>query len=114
MGTRDKRRVSPPTPSSTEETPSNTVDSRRRADDRRASECHADPPPATLAEAIEAEREYLLELQAMTLCLYEVLLYSDDDDGAMHADVAQVIARLLRDVVSRLETIKDKLEQSAA
>jgi hypothetical protein len=46
--------------------------------------------------------------------LYEVLLYSDDDDRVMHADVAQVIARLIRETVSRLERIGDTFGKSPA
>lgn len=72
------------------------------------------PLPTTLTEAIEAEREHLLQVQAMARCLYEVLLYSDDDDGVMHADVAQVIARLIRETVSRLERIGTAFGKSPA
>jgi len=41
----------------------------------------------------------------MARCLYDVLLYSDDDDGTMHADVAKVIARLIAESVDALEKI---------
>lgn len=44
-------------------------------------------------------------MQGMARCLYDVLLYSDDDDGTMHADVAQVIARLIAESVDALEKI---------
>ena len=52
-----------------------------------------DMPSPTLiapdvAQAIEHERSELLQIQAMLKCLYEVLLYADDDDSVMHADVA--------------------------
>jgi len=53
-------------------------------------------------------------VQATARCLYEVLLYSDDDDGAMNADVAQVIARFVRKTVSRLERIGDTFGKSPA
>ena len=111
--TRDEREP-PAVPSASEETPSTASAAARPADNRRARAFQPNPPPATLTEAIEAEREELLQIQAMARCLYEVLLYSDDDDGAMHADVAQVIARLLRDTVSRLELIATKFGSSAA
>ena len=113
MGTRDDREPPTAVPNASEETPSTAGASGRPAQNRRASVFHVNPPPATLTEAIEAEREELLQIQAMARCLYEVLLYSDDDDGAMH-DVAQVIARLLRDTVSRLELIATKFGSSAA
>lgn len=51
---------------------------------------------------------------AMARCLYQVLLYSDDDDGAMHADVVQVMARLVRETVSRLEGVKERFGQRSA
>ena len=35
-------------------------------------------------------RTQLLESRAMLRCLSEVLLYADDEDAVMHADVAQV------------------------
>jgi transcriptional regulator with XRE-family HTH domain len=38
----------------------------------------------------------------MLKCLYEVLLYADDDDSVMHADVANVCARLINESVTRL------------
>jgi len=65
----------------------------------------ATPPPLIapdLTEAIEREREELLQIQAMLKCLYEVLLYADDDDSVMHADVAHVCARLITESVHRL------------
>jgi hypothetical protein len=57
---------------------------------------------ADVTEAIEYERVELLQIQAMLKCLYEVLLYADDDDSVMHADVAQVCARLINESVRRL------------
>lgn len=47
------------------------------------------PAVSSLEELIEAERLNLMQVQAMAKCLYDVLLYSDDDDGTMHADVAK-------------------------
>ena len=46
-----------------------------------------------------------MQVQGMARCLYDVLLYSDDDDGTMHADVADVIARLIAESVDALEKI---------
>lgn len=66
-----------------------------------------EPPPAgrSLEELMEAERVNLMQVQAMAKCLHGVLLYSDDDDGTMHADVARVIASLIKEVVDALEKI---------
>ena len=63
------------------------------------------PAGRSLEELIEAERSNLMQVQGMAKCLYDVLLYSDDDDGTMHADVAQVIARLITESVDALEKI---------
>lgn len=63
------------------------------------------PAGRSLEELIEAERANLMQVQGMARCLYDVLLYSDDDDGTMHADVAQVIARLIAESVDALEKI---------
>jgi hypothetical protein len=67
---------------------------------------HSDPPPVSLSEAIENERIELMQIQAMLKCLYEVLLYADDDDSVMHADVANVSARLIADCVARLDAVR--------
>jgi hypothetical protein len=60
---------------------------------------------AEVAGAIEHERVELMQIQAMLKCLYEVLLYADDDDSVMHADVANVCARLIDDSVARLDKL---------
>ena len=67
---------------------------------------HSDPPPVSISEAIENERSELMQIQAMLKCLYEVLLYADDDDSVMHADVANVCARLIADSVARLDAVR--------
>jgi hypothetical protein len=65
------------------------------------------PPSAllTLEEAIENERTVLLQAYAMLHCLYEVLLYADDDDTILHAEVAHTAARLINDSVERLDLV---------
>lgn len=67
---------------------------------------HSDPSPVSLGEAIENERIELMQVQAMLKCLYEVLLYADDDDSVMHADVANVCARLISECVMRLDAVR--------
>ncbi len=63
------------------------------------------PAHRSLEELIEAERTNLMQVQGMAKVLYDVLLYSDDDDATMHADVAKVIARLIEESVDALEKI---------
>lgn len=76
-----------------------------------------------VAVTIEGERVELLQVYAMLRCLYEVLLYADDDDSLMHADVANVCARLINESVCRLDALLmhgcehnsgDQLRESAA
>lgn len=86
-------------------TDSNEPSSLRRRRSQAAS-LPADVQPVSLGEAIEHERMELMQVQAMLKCLYEVLLYADDDDSVMHADVANVCARLLSDCVARLDTVR--------
>lgn len=63
------------------------------------------PAGSTLEELIEAEQANLMQVQGMARVLYDVLVYSDDDDGTMYADVAKVIARLIEESVDALEKI---------
>lgn len=65
----------------------------------------ADNPPLTLEQAIANERILLLQIRAMLHCLYEVLLYADDDDTILHAEVAQTSARLLSESCERLDSV---------
>lgn len=64
------------------------------------------PPPQTLEEAIERVRTLLLEVRAMLHCLSEVLQYSDDNDGLMHAEVAEAAARWINDSAADLDMVK--------
>ena len=59
----------------------------------------------SLEELIDTERANLSQVHGMARCLYDVLLYADDDDATMHADVAKVIARLIEESVDALEKI---------
>lgn len=58
-----------------------------------------------LEELIDTEGANLSQVHGMARCLYDVLLYADDDDATMHADVAKVIARLIEESVDALEKI---------
>lgn len=64
------------------------------------------PPATSLAELIEIERGELMQIHAICRCLNDVLLYADDDDSPMHAEVALVIARLLDESMVRLELVR--------
>lgn len=68
----------------------------------------------TLADLIEHERGELMQIHAMTRCLKDVLLHADDDDAPLHADVAQVIARLLHECAARLEAVRVHVAQLEA
>jgi hypothetical protein len=70
------------------------------------------PDPSTpLDELVEAERISLMQVCSIMRCLKEVLLYSDDGDGTMHSEVAEVSSRLLDDSISRLEVIKGRIKE---
>lgn len=68
-------------------------------------------PDASLADRIEHERTELMQIHAMVRCLNDVLLYADDDDSPMHADVAYVVARLLDDSIARLDVVRVRVAQ---
>ena len=79
---------------------------RRRPRKSRAPQPVVESAMAYLEQAIEYERTQLSQIHAMLKCLYEVLLYADDDDSVMHADVANVAARLLCESIARLELLR--------
>lgn len=66
---------------------------------------------ATVSELIEHERSELMQIHAMARCLNDVLLYADDDDSPIHADVASIIARLVNESVGRLEAVRVRVAQ---
>jgi len=74
-----------------------------RSDDRASSD--APDPTQVLATLIEAERTELMYVHSILRVLCDVLLYSDDDDATMHADVAQVCSMLVRESNERLEIL---------
>jgi hypothetical protein len=64
------------------------------------------PPTSTLEEAIETVRTQLMEGRAMIRCLSEVLLYVDDADSVMHAEVAQTIEQWISNSAEQLDLVK--------
>lgn len=87
---------------------------RRRRRSSLAPPIATPGPAASLAELIEYERLELMQIHAMLRCLYDVLLYADDDDSPLHADVAQVVARLLDESVARLDAVRMRVAQLEA
>jgi hypothetical protein len=59
-----------------------------------------------LEEAINRVRALLMDVRSMLHCLSEVLKYSDDNDGVMHADVAEAAARWVNDAATDLDMVK--------
>jgi hypothetical protein len=62
-------------------------------------------PTQVLVTLIEAERTELTYVHSILRMLYDVLLYADDDDATMHADVARVCSMLIRESNERLEVL---------
>jgi hypothetical protein len=63
-------------------------------------------PPRTLEQAIEDVRTLLFQVRGVLHCLAEVLLHSDDDDGVMHADVAQAAERWIDEATRALDIMR--------
>lgn len=59
-----------------------------------------------LIRAIEAERAQLLQAYSLLKCLYETLLYAEEEDAVLHADVANVAAKLIDESVTRLDLVR--------
>jgi hypothetical protein len=59
-----------------------------------------------LEEAIERVQALLMEVRAMLRCLSDVLQYSDDNEGVMHAEVAEAEARWINDSAADLDLVK--------
>jgi hypothetical protein len=59
-----------------------------------------------LEQAIEAERAQLLQVQAVLRCLHESLLYAEQQDPVIYADVASLGARLINESVERLDWVR--------
>lgn len=87
---------------------------RRRSSPPASTVSYASQSTPSLAELIAHERTELMQIHAMVRCLNDVLLYADDDDSPMHADVADVVARLLDDSIVRLEGVHTRVAQLEA
>jgi hypothetical protein len=62
--------------------------------------------PSALEQAINTQRARLVSAHAVQQCLYEALLYADGEDAVMYAEVANVVAALLGDVLDKLDAVQ--------
>ena len=65
-------------------------------------------PPRTLEEAIENVRTLTMQIRAVLHCLSDVLLYADDDDSVMHAEVARSASDWVNLAAAELDLTKLK------
>jgi hypothetical protein len=65
-------------------------------------------PPPTLEQAIENARTLVLEIRSVLHCLADVLLYADDDDSVMHAEVARSVEMWAGLAAEELDAVKIK------
>lgn len=66
-----------------------------------------------LPKQLDHQRTELMAVHGVLVCLTDVLLYSDDDNAAMHADVSRFCGRLVNDVVVDLEIIRNQLPMAS-
>jgi hypothetical protein len=59
-----------------------------------------------LEQLIKEQRANLISAHAVQQCLYQVLLYADDEDAVIHAEVAHVVAAMMNDIVEKLDPLK--------
>lgn len=60
---------------------------------------------SALEHEIGVQRARLVSAHAVQRCLYEVLLYAEGEDTVIHAETAQVVAKLVEDAVDKLDTV---------
>ncbi|HEY0686243.1 MAG TPA: hypothetical protein VGD45_28135 [Steroidobacter sp.] len=65
-------------------------------------------PPRSLEEAVENVRSLLMQVRATLHCLSDVLLYSDDDDGVLHAEVAKALESWVDEAAVMLDLVNLK------
>ena len=63
-------------------------------------------PPRTLEQAIDDVRTLMMQMRGVLHCLSDVLLYSDDDDAVMHAEVARSTAGWAQLAAEELDLVK--------
>ena len=55
--------------------------------------------PRALEQLIKEQRANLISAHAVQQCLYQVLLYADDEDAVIHAEAAHVVVAMMGDIV---------------
>lgn len=61
-----------------------------------------------LEQTIERERSRLLHVHSVLHCLYEVLLYADDEDAVTYAEAAHLAAMMVNESVAKLDSTRIK------
>ncbi len=82
----------------------NTDDTSKTQSPRNSRDVAAET--SRLEQAVEAERARLLRVHSVVHCLYEVLLYADNEDAVIYAEAAHLAAMLIDDVVANLDPVK--------
>jgi hypothetical protein len=62
--------------------------------------------PGALEQLIKEQRANLISAHAVQQCLYQALLYADDEDAVIHAEAAHVVAAMMDDIVEKLDSLK--------
>ena len=61
--------------------------------------------PSTLEEAVENVRNLLMQIRATLHCLSDVLLYADDADAVLHAEVAKALEGWVDEAAMKLDLV---------
>jgi hypothetical protein len=99
MGTKDDTSKLPPDRNSSV----SAETSASPAGDRKVS---SRPGLTRLEQAIEAQREQLLQAYGVLTCLYEVLLYAEGDDAINYAQAAHAAAKLINKSAEDLDSVR--------
>ncbi|HEY0686622.1 MAG TPA: hypothetical protein VGD45_30055 [Steroidobacter sp.] len=65
-------------------------------------------PPRTLEEAVQNVRSLLMQVRATLHCLSDVLLYADDEDSVLHAEVAKALESWVNEATVMLDLVNLK------
>ena len=58
-----------------------------------------------LEQLIKEQRANLISAHAVQQCLYQVLLYADDEDAVIYAEAAHVVAAMMNDIAEKLDPL---------
>ena len=77
---------------------------------RAASPGGGDPltAPSNLEEAVENVRSLLMQVRATLHCLSDVLLYADDADAVLHAEVAKALEGWVDEAATKFEALRQR------